>query len=76
MPEEVGADRLVKVAEGGTMLHRARGVRRPDALAPPPSRLAARSLCDAPVDDDKPKRLLGEIVRRLDARRRDESEAV
>ena len=46
----------------------------PDPFAPSASRLPARALRDAPVDHHKPQRLLGKIVGRLHAGRRDEAE--
>ena len=50
------------------------GKRCPDSHAPISARFAAGALRDPAVDHDESNRLFRQIVRRLDARRRDEAE--
>jgi hypothetical protein len=45
------------------------GQRRPDALAPSTPLRAVSPLRDSPIDHHEANRLLGQVVRRLDARR-------
>lgn len=59
--------------EGRSALLWTSGEDRPDSLAPTLTCLATCALRDQAVDDDETYRLLGEIVGRLDARRRDET---
>ncbi len=64
----------MKEFEHRTALLGARGDGRPDAFAPLSARRASRALGDFAVDDDKANRLFGEVIRRINSRRRDEFE--
>ena len=48
--------------------------RRPNAFAPIATLFATSALGDFPVEDNEPNCLLGQIIRRIDARRGDELE--
>ena len=70
----MGQERLAKELEYVEAALRAGGKRCPDSHAPISSRFATCALRDPAVDHDESNRLFRQIVRRLDARRRDEAE--
>src|ERR1035437_3296821 len=66
----------MQILEPAAALWSAGGDGRPDAFAPTPSAFAARPLRNEPFDHHEANGLLGEIVVRLDPRRRNEPEIV
>jgi hypothetical protein len=71
---EVGTDGFEPELKNRVALLRAGGDDRPDPFEPARTGFAPRSLSDTPVDHDETNRWLGQLVGRLEARRRDEAE--
>ena len=70
----IGQERVVEKSHQVAARLFASRNRRPDAFAPGTALFAPCSLRDLAIKDHEPNRLLGKIVRRIDARRRDELE--
>ena len=66
---EVGTEGLMQVLEDATVLLATGGHGRPDALAPASSAFATCALGHMAVLDHEADGLLGQVVRRLQARR-------
>src|SRR4051794_33979624 len=71
---EIRTDGFEEELKDRTALLGASGDRRPDPLQPAASGFASRALGYVSVDDHEANRLLGQIVGRLDAGGRDESD--
>jgi hypothetical protein len=70
----MGGDGTAEEIKYGSALLITGGNRRPDSFAPSLSRLAARTLCQATMNCHESNGLFRQVVRRLDARCRNEAE--